>query len=163
MPGAVSLAVVSPHVPGVVAGVFQTMLDVHVEVVEAGAPLAGDLATSAVLFAGEWHGAVVLECPIEHAFELTRRLMKIPRPSALDDDVRDTLGELANMVAGNLKGVMPQGVALSMPTVVAGSDYSLRLCGVVAREAWRFAGDGVQIEVVVLEMADARPRHTRTH
>ena len=86
---------------------------------------------------------------------MTRRFMRTPLPTALDDDVRDTLGELANMAAGNLKSVMPSGVVLSMPSVVAGSDYSLKLCGVVARETQRFVGDGVAIQVVLVEMADA--------
>jgi len=43
--------------------------------------------------------------------------------------VRDALGELANMLAGNLKSVLPSGVVLSMPSVIEGSDYSLRICG----------------------------------
>jgi len=43
-----------------------------------------------------------------------------------DEDVRDALGELANMLAGNLKSVLPSGVVLSMPSVIEGSDYSLR-------------------------------------
>jgi hypothetical protein len=33
------------------------------------------------------------------------------------------------MIGGNLKSVLPHGVALSMPSVVAGSDYALRICG----------------------------------
>jgi len=41
-------------------------------------------------------------------------------PSRVDDDVRDSIGELANMVGGNLKSLMPPGVALSLPSVVEG-------------------------------------------
>ena len=51
------------------------------------------------------------------------------KPDRVDEDVRDSLGELANMVGGNLKSVLPPGVALSMPSVVDGSDYALRICG----------------------------------
>jgi chemotaxis protein CheX len=47
----------------------------------------------------------------------------------VDDDVRDVLGELANMIGGNMKSCMPTGVRLSMPTVMEGRDYDLRICG----------------------------------
>jgi len=33
------------------------------------------------------------------------------------------------MIAGNLKPVLPPGVALSMPTLVEGTDYALRILG----------------------------------
>jgi CheY-specific phosphatase CheX len=50
-------------------------------------------------------------------------------PDIVDDDVRDVLGELANMIGGNMKcGLSVTGVRLSMPTVLDGSDYDLRVC-----------------------------------
>jgi CheY-specific phosphatase CheX len=55
--------------------------------------------------------------------------MSIGPPATIDDDVRDALGELANMLAGNLKSVLPGGAVLSMPSVIEGSDYSLQICG----------------------------------
>jgi CheY-specific phosphatase CheX len=39
------------------------------------------------------------------------------------------MGELANMIGGNLKSVLPRGASLSMPSVVEGSKYSVRVCG----------------------------------
>jgi len=39
-------------------------------------------------------------------------------------DVHDGLGEIANMIAGNLKPLLPPGVTLSMPSVIAGADHS---------------------------------------
>jgi hypothetical protein len=38
-------------------------------------------------------------------------------------------GELANMIDGNLKCVLARGLELSMPSVVDGSDYYLRIVG----------------------------------
>jgi chemotaxis protein CheX len=88
-----------------------------------------DHATCAVYFAGIWSGAVLIECPLSMAFEFTARLMRIPKPIQFDNDVYDALGELANMIGGNLKSVLPRGVSLSMPSVVEGSNYSVRVCG----------------------------------
>ena len=46
----------------------------------------------------------------------------------IDEDVRDAIGELANMLAGNMKSVLdPNGseVQLSMPSAVHGEEYSV--------------------------------------
>ena len=59
----------------------------------------------------------------------------------VDDVIRDVLGELANMIGGNLKCVLSQGIQLSMPSVIDGSDYSLRVCGVAARQQLAFQCD----------------------
>jgi chemotaxis protein CheX len=59
-------------------------------------------------------------------------------PDAVDDDVRDVLGELANMIGGNMKAGMPAGVRLSMPTVMDGTDFELRFCGSQVKERLPF-------------------------
>jgi CheY-specific phosphatase CheX len=56
----------------------------------------------------------------------------------VDDVVRDVLGELANMIGGNLKCVLTPGIRLSMPSIVDGSDYSLRVCGAEVPERLAF-------------------------
>lgn len=99
-----------------------------------------DHATCAVYFAGEWSGAVLVECSLAMAYEFTARLMRIPKPIQFDNDVFDALGELANMIGGNLKSVLPRGVALSMPFVIEGSHYSVRVCG--ANKCNRMSFDG---------------------
>lgn len=51
----------------------------------------------------------------------------------IDDDVRDAIGELANMLAGNLKAALdPAGsnIQLSVPSFVSGVEYAIdRLAG----------------------------------
>lgn len=46
----------------------------------------------------------------------------------IDDDVRDAIGELANMLAGSIKSILdPNGsdIKLSMPSAIYGEDYSV--------------------------------------
>jgi hypothetical protein len=45
------------------------------------------------------------------------------------------------MIGGNLKCVLSQGILLSMPSVMDGSDYSLRVCGVEVRLRLAFQCD----------------------
>ncbi len=120
--------------------IFETMLGVEIQRVDGEWRPTRDRLTGAVYLAGAWRGAVLLECDRELAFYFTNLLMEIPLPESVNDDVRDTMGELANMLGGNLKSVLPHGVVLSMPSVVEGGDYSLRVGrgdAVVERAAYR--------------------------
>jgi CheY-specific phosphatase CheX len=72
-------------------------------------------------------------------------------PDIVDDDVRDVLGELANMIGGNMKCCMPTGVRLSMPTVMEGRDYDMRICGsqILERVAFQCAEGHFWVTVLV--------------
>ena len=83
--------------------------------------------TATVSFVGEWKGAVLVRCGIHTADELARRLLRLD--TVADVDVADAMGELANMIGGNLKSVLPPGVALSVPNVALGGDLAVRVCG----------------------------------
>ena len=109
--------------------IFATMLDSTVDPCVAEWVTGRNRVTATVFLAGSWQGAVLLECTPNQAFEFTVRMMPVPRPTDVNEDVRDTLCELVNMLGGNLKSVVPPGVALSMPSVVEGSDYAMRVCG----------------------------------
>ena len=39
-----------------------------------------------------------------------------------DEDMTDVMGELANIVGGNVKSMLPAATAVSLPHVVAGAD-----------------------------------------
>ena len=117
------------NVVPVVDMVFTTMLGLQVEPYPMHWVRPPDMFTAAVYFAGEWRGAVLLECTRAQARTFAQLLMAIAPSAMTDEDVRDALGELANMLAGNLKSVLPSGVVLSMPSVIEGSDYSLKICG----------------------------------
>ena len=134
--------------------IFDTMLGVEVQLTDREWLPTRDRLTGAVYLAGAWSGAVLLECGHSQAYHFTSRLMSIPIPEEMNGDVRDTMGELANMLGGNLKSVLPRGVVLSMPSVVEGSDYSLRLCGanaVVQRLAYTSPAGAFWVTLVELK------------
>jgi CheY-specific phosphatase CheX len=115
----------------IVVDVFSSMLRMDVERVDAAEPLPGPVVTASVHFVGSWKGALRIECTRDQTFEFTKRLLGIEPPLAKDEDACDAFGELANMIGGNLKAVLPPTVHLSMPSVVRGEDYSLRICKAV--------------------------------
>lgn len=146
------------NVQQVVDMVFTTMLGLKVEPHPSAWIRPADMVTAAVYFAGVWHGAILLECTCRQARTFAQLLMSIEMPKAVNDDVRDTLGELANMLAGNLKSVLPRGVVLSMPSLIEGSDYSLQICGKRTIDRMQFScAEGV-IGVTLVEILDQGSR-----
>lgn len=139
----------------IVGDVFRTMLNAEAVPSAASRPQAGSL-TSTVQFAGDWKGAVLLQCDARPALEMATRLLPGPAPSKVDENVRDALGELANMIGGNLKSVLPPGVALSMPSVVDGSDYALHLCGGNASKTLPFASEVGDFSVTLVRVIEKR-------
>ena len=121
-----------------VGSVFVTMLGLDVTPSEIPRRPEGDLLTSYVRLTGDWNGAVLLECTRQQACSFAGMVLSTDPPSTVNDDVRDVLGELANIIGGNLKCVMATAARLSMPTVIEGSDEDLRDFSSKARERLTF-------------------------
>jgi chemotaxis protein CheX len=120
----------------VVGSVFSTMMGVDVWPSDTPCPASAGLLTGAVYLTGQWNGAIFIHCHSQQACDFTGRFVGMPPPDAVDDDVRDVMGELANMIAGNLKCTFCPGIRISVPSVVDGLGYSLRVChGYVVCEA----------------------------
>jgi CheY-specific phosphatase CheX len=118
----------------IVEYVFRTM--VNLEVSESNRPWAfgPNQLTATIHLAGSWRGALALECAREQACAFAARFLSIPQPDLVDDLVRDVIGELCNMIGGNLKCVLAGGLNLSMPSVVDGADHNLRVCRARTKE-----------------------------
>ena len=81
-------------------------------------PLPGGPPDDAVEIVGPWNGTVVLTTGRTTAEELARCFLAEHAPPVLDDeDVEDALGELANVVGGNVKATLPGPSVLGLPEV----------------------------------------------
>jgi chemotaxis protein CheX len=138
MPTEISIEIQPSELVQVVESVFGTMMSL--EAGANGTPWfpGDDRLTAAVHLAGDWNGALLLECNRGQACRFAGRFLSMEPPETVDDVVRDVLGELANMIGGNMKCVLTRGIRLSMPSVVDGSDYCLRICGAEVRERLAF-------------------------
>ena len=112
----------------VVATVFTTMMGLEVQPLPEPCPGLAGMLTAAVYLTGEWEGAAYLHTHPEQACAFAGRFLGMPAPEAVCDDVRDVMGELANMIGGNLKCTLAAGIRVSIPSVTDGSEYSLRVC-----------------------------------
>jgi len=65
--------------------------------------------------------------------------MSAPLPDRVDSDVLDAIGEVVNMIAGNLNSTLTGGAVMSMPAVVTGSDFTLTVVGATQEHKMAFA------------------------
>jgi len=90
-------------------------------------PMEGQMVTALIGLAGALTGTVVLQCARAGALKISESLTGMELPE-IDSTVRDAIGEVGNMVAGDWKGQDPELTSrclLSTPTVVVGSRYEL--------------------------------------
>lgn len=135
----------------VVQTIFTTMIDLDVSPADGIRVPEGDRVTASVYLEGGWNGAVSVECGAKEAGLIAGRFLAMDAPpKTFDDDVRDALGELANMLGGNLKATLGADVRLSMPSVIHGRDYEVMVCGSKIHDRITFSFDGGFFWVTVL-------------
>ncbi|MSV30330.1 MAG: chemotaxis protein CheX [Bryobacterales bacterium] len=146
----ISLEIRPGELAQIVESVFAARL--NLEVAETRTPWfpAECRLTAAVHLAGDWNGAVLLECDRSQACQFAGRFLSLDPPGTVDDVVRDMLGELANMIGGNLKSVLSRGIHLSRPLVVDGSKYCPWVYGIESRQQLAFQCDEGPFWITVL-------------
>ncbi|HVC26174.1 MAG TPA: chemotaxis protein CheX [Acidimicrobiales bacterium] len=84
---------------------------------------------------GAWSGCVEVSCSIAVAREVASVMFGTPASDIAEADVRDAVGELVNVVGGNIKSILPAPTSLSVPILDDASE-------------WRFAAE-LQSEVLL--------------
>ena len=73
---------------------------------------------SSVSISGSWTGHVVYASSAAAARRAAAAFLAMDAGEVSQEDLSDVLGELANIVGGNLKAMLPPGALLSLPQVV---------------------------------------------
>ena len=108
--------------------VFDLMLGCTLVVPQEPPVIEGLEITSMVGLAGQLCGVLSLRCRAKSAARMASRMLGIEADGDAPE-VWDAVGEVCNMVAGNFKNKISglgDSCMLSVPTVIAGADYSLR-------------------------------------
>ena len=113
----------------IVVDLFRSMLATEVAASEQDLPAGDDVITALMPFAGSWQGDLVLECHRGQAHSFSKRFLQSEDLDEHSEDVPSTIAELSNIIAGNLKVVLPPGVKMSTPSIIEGKDYKVRICG----------------------------------
>ena len=122
--------VTADQITSITSDVWGSFLQLDLEQV-AEQPLAGRTMTGCVHVSGEWQGSVFLQVTVEHAAAAAEAMFAADPGSLSPDEVSDALGELTNMVGGNIKSLLPAPSKLSVPSVAEGESYTVRVPGAV--------------------------------
>lgn len=109
--------------------IWSTQLELELEANPPGPghimPQRRDAMTGVVQISGGFTGALHLSCARQVVVNAAAKMFNRPENHISAEDLRDALGELTNMTAGNLKSRLPGSNSISLPTVVEGSDYEV--------------------------------------
>ncbi|GGK17986.1 hypothetical protein GCM10010124_08160 [Pilimelia terevasa] len=75
-------------------------------------------ATGSISITGPWHGHVVVATSLGAATGAAAAFLAMEPDEVSEEDVADALGELVNIIGGNVKSMLPPGCLLALPHVV---------------------------------------------
>jgi len=137
------------------ANVFDTMLSLKLEAVEAVAPssLTGIRDVSSVCFAGDATGIISVHVAADLARIMAANMLGM-EPDEIEGhaEIEDLLGELGNIIGGNLKSALTDAglrCALSTPSFTTGSDFMIESLNLERYERYAFQCEG---QTVFVEM-----------
>ena len=81
---------------------------------------------SSVSITGSWTGHVVYASSTQAARRAAAAFLAMEVDEVSQEDLSDVLGELANIVGGNVKAMLPPGAFLSLPQVVLAPESTAR-------------------------------------
>lgn len=106
------------EVTSVAQGVWSMILGLELRPDASTTHPDGAAVVGAVTISGAWEGRVTLRCPSGLAARATSILFGVDPAAATPDLARDVVGELTNVLGGNIKALLPEPSRLSLPTVV---------------------------------------------
>jgi chemotaxis protein CheX len=112
----------------IVGQVWSSYLDVEGTdpLIPTGEGLKATDVVASVSITGGWSGHVVVSCSDTAARHAAAAFLMTVADEVSADDVTDVLGELANIVGGNVKSMLPASSMVSLPQVVNASGGSVR-------------------------------------
>ena len=110
-------------VVGITHEVWGTYLGAPDELVDCpldggtGSVPASELVTASVSVAGVWAGHIVVTTTWQAALAIAGAMFQMPPTEITNADVTDAVGEVVNVVGGNVKSSVPDPSTLSLPLV----------------------------------------------
>lgn len=133
--------------------VFSMMLGLELEpcdsFVEDDPPGPSEGVLALIGLAGTWAGSGTFSCSADMARKLSSALL-MSEYASINDEVLDAIGEVTNMVLGNVKTALEEKLGpmgLSIPTVVFGRNFTTRSMSKASWTVVPFKLDGDMIQV----------------
>lgn len=128
--------------------VMASLVEEETSVVEGDVEIT-DTLSSVVQISGGWDGALVVSCSRELARGIAAAMFEMEHDEVAEDEVGDAFGEVANMMAGCLKAMLPEGSKLGIPDVVESADVPSANVASAGAETVSFECGGHPLKVSV--------------
>ncbi len=150
----------SEELASVFEAIWSSVLELPVEPSTPDDPVLSlrGLLTGTVHITGGFSGALLVECPTEFARLIAGRMFAMEPSEVGESEVRDAIGEIANIAGGNLKALCPPPSQLSLPTVVDGASYHLVIAGTRRIAECRFRCQGHVVAMRLLERTEGKSK-----
>ncbi len=103
-----------------------------------------------VQITGEWQGTVTLYAPKDLGKKIAASMYALEESEIDEQMVQDVMGEITNMIAGNIKSLLPTPCSISLPSVAV-TDYDLHHPGSEPITAVNFVCDTLPFLVNMLQ------------
>ena len=108
--------------------IFSTMvmMDISVKEVTTDHGVLHDTITGMIGLAGTHKGVIAIHVPYSVALAITSSFLMM-EVEEINDDVHDAIGEVANMLGGNVKTILSENgrdIDLSLPSTICGREYT---------------------------------------
>jgi chemotaxis protein CheX len=145
------MAISEEEIQQVTSQIWESMLDLHPCAANGEALNSPERRIGAsVQITGGWEGAVRLDSSLTLARMAAARFVGTEPEQVSIDQVRDAMGELANMSAGMIKNLLPGPSYLSLPSVADGTEYNFTICKTNVESEVKFECEGEQFAVSLL-------------
>lgn len=105
----------SEQVANITSYVLNDFLGIQLTPSETSNDFPGERMESRIFITGAWDGSVSLLCSENLSQRITSGMFRLPSESVSMDDIQDALGELVNILGGNIKPLFPAPSSLSLP------------------------------------------------
>ena len=112
---------------------------------------------------GDWEGTVTVDCPMPLATQAAAAMFAMEIDELSKDEIDDALGEITNMTGGGIKSMIDGQCKLSLPTVIQGKGFTVRVRGTEPVYELFYAAAESWIVVRVLARVDAAPEDVAEH
>jgi len=110
----------------------------------------GNTLAGCIQITGEWQGSVVLYIPHDLGKKIAATMFSLNESDVDDQQVKDITGEITNIIAGNIKSILPPPCTISLPSVAV-TDDNLHHPGSEILTSVTFDCEGMQFLVVMLQ------------
>lgn len=114
-------------------------------------PGPGQAFIGSVQIRGAWEGSVYIQAPRALVQRAAAIMFGMDEAAVGPDEMSDALGELTNIVGGNVKAVLPSPCELSLPTVVEGIEPRLVVMHNQVLRTAGFRSEGFVFAVALLK------------